>query len=374
MCAPSPPAPPDYVGAAQQQGAANIQTARTQAKLNNPNIISPTGTQTVIWGEGFNKAGYDKAMARYNEDLATYNQLHDTWARGGPYDPGLLRKLPGSSLLSNDPVGGLLSDIPVFGDLFDGGTRGPREGPFDLKPPTPVNRDAFIINPNQATITQKFSPEQQAIYEQQTRIKQLLGGLGEQGATALQGIVGVPLDFSCAPPMPGDASATRNKVMNAMMSRVNEDTAVAKDKANSDLIAAGIRQGSQAYDNKMRLIDRSYNDARNQAFLASGQEASRDFGLDAERRRQAITELLSQRQIPLNEITALMSGSQVSNPFAIPGYAATANPQPAPLFAAQNALAGYNTDLYNAQAAQAGNLQSGLIGLGGTALMGGIMM
>ena len=237
--------------------------------------------------------------------------------------------------------------------------------------PTLPNREDYIIgDKNQPTITQKFSPEQQAIYEQQTRVKQLLGGLGEQGARSLEGIVGRPLDFSGAPSMPGTAEATREKVINAMMARVNEDTDVARENANSQLIAAGIRPGSKAYDNSMRAIDRAYNDARNQAFLAAGTEAQRDFSLDAERRRQAITELLSQRQIPLNEITALMSGSQVQNPFAVPGYGGVQAPGAAPYFAAQNALSGYNTDVFNAGAAGAGNLQSGLFGLGSTALMG----
>lgn len=276
-CAPSPPPAPNYVEAAKQQGAENVNTAIVQGKINNPNVVSPYGTQTVTWKDG--------------------------------------------------------------------------------KP----------------TITQAFSPEQQDIYEQSNRVKQLLGGLGEQGATALQGVVGKELDLSGAPSMPGTATDTRNKVIDSMMSRVNQDTAVAKDSLHSELIAAGIRPGSKAYDDRMHLVDRSYNDARNQAFLASGQEASRDFGLDSERRRQAIMEILSQRQVPLNEITALMSGSQVSNPFTMPGAAQNTQVQPAPLFAAQNALAGYNTDIYNAQAAQAGNLQQGLFGLGGAGIMGGGM-
>lgn len=363
MCAPSPPPAPDYMGAAQQQGAANVKAIQTQGKINNPNVISPYGTQTVEWGTGFDQAGYDAAMQKYNTEQAAYQKAWDQWARGGggEAERDLLMQ-------AHDWTGG----------LFGSGERGPREGPFEAfwpsgKAPKAPTRDSFILNPNQATIRQQFSPEQQKIYDQQVRVKQLLGGLGEQGATSLQGIVGRPLDFSGMPAMPGNAEATRQKVIDSMMSRVNQDTDIARDNTNSDLIAAGIRPGSKAYDNKMHMIDRSYNDARNQAFLASGQEASRDFGLDSERRRQAITEMLSQRQVPLNEITALMSGSQVQNPFAMPGYGGVGQVQPSPIFAAQNALSGYNTDLFNAQAAGAGNTQGGLIGLGGTAMMAGAM-
>lgn len=49
MSKPSAPKAPDYVAAAQAQGAANVDTARTSAKLSNPNIINPYGTQTVTY-------------------------------------------------------------------------------------------------------------------------------------------------------------------------------------------------------------------------------------------------------------------------------------------------------------------------------------
>lgn len=45
----SQPAPPDYVGAAQAQGAANKDAAIATAQLSNPNITNPYGTQTVTY-------------------------------------------------------------------------------------------------------------------------------------------------------------------------------------------------------------------------------------------------------------------------------------------------------------------------------------
>ena len=47
---PSPPAAPDYAGAATAQGAANVETARVQGRMNNPNISGPLGSQTVTFG------------------------------------------------------------------------------------------------------------------------------------------------------------------------------------------------------------------------------------------------------------------------------------------------------------------------------------
>ena len=48
---PSPPPAPDYAGAAREQGAANVETARLQGRINNPNISGPLGGQTVTFGE-----------------------------------------------------------------------------------------------------------------------------------------------------------------------------------------------------------------------------------------------------------------------------------------------------------------------------------
>ena len=256
MGKPSPPPAPDYTGAAQAQGAANVEAARATSRANNPNVIAPTGTQTVTW-EG---------------------------------------------------------DTP--------------------------------------TLKQELSPEQQGLYNQQVGNQQLLGGLGTQGINAAQGIIGAPVDYS-------GIGTTADPNYAAMMNRVNEDYGRTTDQTNSDLVAAGMRPGSKGYDDRMAILARQKNDAMIQAQQQS--------------RKDAISEYLSKRNQPLNEITALMSGSQVSNPFSMPGYAQNANVQAAPLFAATNAAGQYGTDVYNAKSAANSNLQSGLFGLGGAGIMGAAM-
>ena len=64
---PAPPPAPDYAGAAQQQGIANLEAARLTARLSNPNVITPLGGQRVTYGRPqFNRSAYDAAMANYN--------------------------------------------------------------------------------------------------------------------------------------------------------------------------------------------------------------------------------------------------------------------------------------------------------------------
>jgi hypothetical protein len=214
------------------------------------------------------------------------------------------------------------------------------------------------------TLSQNLSPQQQLLLNESNATKIRLSQLAGQGANAAGQVIGKNLDLSGLPAQPGNATDTRTKVLDAMMTRVNEDSDRQRGLTESRLLASGIPRGSKAYDDAMALQERTRTDAANQAYLASGQEMTRDFQQDAQRRREALGELLAQRQTPLNEITALMSGSQVSNPFSVPGYAQNAQVQAAPLFQAQQLQGDWASDLYNARAAQAGNLQQGLFGLG----------
>lgn len=336
FCAPSPPPAPDYRQAAESQGQANIDAARTQARLNNPNIIGPYGSQTVTWGTGFDQAGYDAATQKWNQQVADYTNALNQWRANGSRGP-------------------FTKDVG-FGAGIDPRTK-------------PVDRNNFM-GLDQATIHQTLTPDQQAILDKGNQAKLGMTDLALQGTNLAKGVLGKSLDFSGLPARPGDATDTRNKVLDAMMSRVNEDTDRKEGLLKSNLLASGIPPGSKAYNDAMALEERNRTDARNQAFLASGQEAQRDFNMDTQNRQQALAELLTERQTPINEITALMSGSQINNPFVTNGFAQNNQVAPAPLYQATSDQGGWNADLYNAKAAQAGNLQQGLFGLGQGAVMG----
>jgi len=239
-----------------------------------------------------------------------------------------------------------------------------------------------VINPNgtqtwteganpgdRPTLVQTLSPQQQSLYDKSVQTKGLLGDLGIQGAGALQSVVGKNVDLSGAPQMPGSYDDTRNSVIAAQMARVNEDAANARDRKNSELIAAGITPGTKAYDDAMNLIQRGVNDARNVAIGNASTQTTQAFSTDAQRRKDAIAELLAQRQTPLNEINALMSGSQVSNPFAVPGAAQNTNVAPAPVFGAAQAQYGAGADAFNAQAQSQAGLMNGLFSLGSAGIM-----
>ena len=304
ICSPAPPASPDFNQLAQNQGIESRKAAADTARLQNPNVINPMGTQTVQYGTGFDQAGYDKAVADYQN----WKNISDPWTL--QYGP------------------------------FPGGSKdGPRA------------QDFTIGDPLQATITQKYSPEQQAIFDASNVAKLRLSQLAGKGAETAGGVVGTPVDFS-------QINDPASKYYNALTARATEDYGRNKEELNSKLIAQGMRPGSKGYDDQMALAERNYTDAKNQATV--------------EGRRQAISEMLAERQVPLNEITALMSGSQVANPFAIGQYGTNASVQGAPVFA--GGQAGYDaaSDIFNAKAQSAAGLQSGLFSLGSAAIMGGL--
>lgn len=277
MGAPKPPSPPDPAATAQAQGAANRETAIAQARLNNPNVFSPYGTQEVVW----------QPTAQ---------------TPGGPPDPDFLQPI----------------------------------------------------------ITQSLSPQEQAIFESNQRVRQQLGDVAQTAAGNVQQSLGTPLSFAGVP----DSAGVENATYDAMMSRINEDHAQRRETMSSQLIAGGIRPGTEAYRDRMGDFDRTLTDARQQALLGSRGEGRAT-------RNQAIAELMALRQYPLNEASALMSGSQVSSPFSTPGFASNTPVGAAPHLAATRLGYEGSLDAYNARAGAQGNLMSGLFGIGSAGLMGG---
>ena len=129
--------------------------------------------------------------------------------------------------------------------------------------------------------------------------------------------------------------------------------------------AQNFGQGTTAQNTANQAAGQNYSQAANtigignaaqqQQFAQNTQQAA----FENQARQQALAEAIQQRQMPLNEISALMSGSQITNPQFQPYTGA--NIAAAPIAAAtQNA---YNQDVasYNANT-------SGLFGLGAAAL------
>lgn len=93
--APPPPPAPDYAGAAQAQGAANVETARVQGRMSNPNIISPLGTQTITY-EGDQPTITQKLTPTAEETLAAQQRVQKLLAGLGETGTTQAQKVIGS--------------------------------------------------------------------------------------------------------------------------------------------------------------------------------------------------------------------------------------------------------------------------------------
>jgi len=116
----------------------------------------------------------------------------------------------------------------------------------------------------------------------------------------------------------------------------------------------------QNYTQNFNTIGQN-NAAQQQKFAQNTQQAA----FENQARQQALAEAIQQRQMPLNEIAALMSGSQIQNPVFQPYTGANVGAAPIAQ-TMQNAYAGAQ-NAYNQQMASQNSAQSGLFSLAGSA-------
>ncbi|MCH8313734.1 MAG: hypothetical protein IID17_12200 [Nitrospinae bacterium] len=147
-----------------------------------------------------------------------------------------------------------------------------------------------------------------------------------------------------------------------------------EDLLRGRLATQGITGGSEAFSNSLQDFNFAKNDAFEgaaaQAVAAGGAEQSRLFGLQGSERERAIQERQFLRQLPLNEATALLrSGGDIGIPqFGGPAQTAIA---PTDFLGAQALSSSIAQQNYQSQLESSSALNSGLFGLGGSALGAG---
>lgn len=250
---------------------------------------------------------------------------------------------------------------------------------------TPYGTQLISYEGDIPTIRQTLTPTAQKTLEAQQGVELSLANLGAKGANTASSVLDKPfsfggpdvqtsLDLSGIAKMPVNAGMTGQE---AIMQRLEPSLARQRTSTETQLINQGLRPGSEAYNNAINLLGQQETDARQQAILQGlnldiganqqgfGQalEAGK-FGNTAQ--QQALAEAIQLRQLPLNEITALMSGSQIQNPQF--GAYSGATVQAAPVFAGAQAQGQFDANKYNQEVSQANAQTAGLYSLGGAAL------
>lgn len=159
------------------------------------------------------------------------------------------------------------------------------------------------------------------------------------------------------------------------MSRLQPQIDQSNAALQQQMANQGITPGSEAYNNAMRVQQQGNNDLVTQAAL---QGINLDMGANQQGYGQALNtaqfgnqaignslqEQLALRNQPLNEITGLMSGSQIQMPQFQQYQGSTI--APSPIFAAAQAQGQNAMNNYGIQSANANATNSGLYNLAGT--------
>lgn len=142
------------------------------------------------------------------------------------------------------------------------------------------------------TQTTTFTPEQQEIFDASQQAETNLANLASEQSAKLQDYLNTPFEFNNqdAEKWAWDLASPR-----ILQQQQQNDASL-----RSRLINSGLRPGSAGWDAEMQRLTNANSDQLNQLALTG--------------RQQAFSEALATRNQPINEITALLSGSQVSNP------------------------------------------------------------
>ena len=142
------------------------------------------------------------------------------------------------------------------------------------------------------TATQTLSPQQQALKAINDQTQTNIATVGRDQSSRIGELLGTPVQLG--------NEATEARLFDLGSRRLNPQFARDEETLRTRLSNQGIKAGSDPFDRALNRFDERKNDAFNQLLLRG--------------RGQAVQEALTERNQPINEISALLSQSQVSQP------------------------------------------------------------
>lgn len=145
----------------------------------------------------------------------------------------------------------------------------------------------------QYTATQTFSPSQQAIFDKTQQAQSNLAGLAEDQSARLSDMLGKPFEYNPA----NDATKWAYDLGSAtILPQQKQDT----EALQRQLVQRGLRPGTDQYEAEMTRLQQGQGQQLNQLALQGNS--------------QAFQQAAYERSNPINETSALLSGSQVTQP------------------------------------------------------------
>jgi hypothetical protein len=394
----SAPEAPDYVGQAQAQAAGNLQAARAQTSANRIDQVTPYGTIKYSQGNGFDQAGYDAAMSKYNSQQAQIQQnagLQEYYGKTGQ-----LLAAPDKNSFTTDPdhwssqiqlsdTGQQLLDAynrtslglaDLQGSAMDR-VRDTLSQPFDMSGLQDMTTDnSGLVN----GYNDYVKSLQGGITDYNDYVKSLQGGVDANTGMDAWSKATDLIRQRQNPQLDQQQAALDTKLANQGLTAGSEGWGIqqqnfGKTRNDADIAAqlAGLQAQQQFFgqavqnqglkQNVAGLMGQGIGYGSNQAGLL-GQGVGYGFqnaDLNNKSRQQQLTERTTLRQMPLQELNALRSGAQVTNPtFSTPGQQGqTSGPD---LLGATNGQ--YNAQVGRVNADNAAAAQTTQAGIGAAGL------
>lgn len=215
----------------------------------------------------------------------------------------------------------------------------------------PNDQDKWTANVN-------LSPEQQALFNQQNKTSQGLANLQDSATQRVGDSLGAPM------PSVYDPTQATNNAQELIMKRLQPQMDRSAASLDTQLANQGITVGSDAWKAAKEAQGQQFNDAASQAALQG-------INLGMTQQGQQFQQGFASRNAPLNELSAIRTGSQVTNP--------TFGNSPQQQYTGGPDMLGATTQGYNAALnaasannAQAGGLFGGLTNLAGLGIQAGL--
>lgn len=142
------------------------------------------------------------------------------------------------------------------------------------------------------TATTALSPEQQAIFDSTQAAQGNLAGLASDQSARMRDYLNEPFEYT--------NQDAENWAWDLASPRILQQQQQNEQALRTQLINSGLRPGTSAWNSEMTRLTNANTDQLNYLALTG--------------RQQAFSEALAARNQPINELSALLSGSQVSNP------------------------------------------------------------
>lgn len=222
---------------------------------------------------------------------------------------------------------------------------------------TPYGNITYSQNPNDQdswSANVSLDPTQQRLLDQQNLTSLNLAGLQNSAFGRVQDTLGQPYAATY------DPSKATNTAYEDILSRVNPTLMQQQSQLDQSLANQGITMGSEAWKNAQNQLGQQRNDAYTQAALQA-------INLGMQQQAQQYGQETTNRNAPLNELSAIRTGSQVTNPSQV-NTAQQQTTQGANYLGAAQSQGNYDQAIYNQQAGSASSGNSATAGLAGAAL------